>query len=81
MARGLLRHLASIDGATEVPARWLLGPVGRRKPPHIYSDTKLADLQHGPADLRGTSGGVPTGFPLVTWRHRLNLAFDLSARV
>lgn len=38
MVRGFLRHLASIDGETEVPPPGLLGPVGHRTPPHVYSD-------------------------------------------
>ena len=36
--RGFLRHLAAIDGATEVPEPGLLGLTGHRKPPHIYSE-------------------------------------------
>jgi integrase len=42
--RGYLRHLAAVDGATDVPAPSLLGPHGHRKPPHIYSDREIADL-------------------------------------
>lgn len=36
MVRGFLRHLAAIDGATEVPDPGLLGSTGHRKPPYIY---------------------------------------------
>ena len=38
--RGFLRHLAALDGATEVPAPGLLGPTGHRTPPHVYSDRR-----------------------------------------
>ena len=57
--RGFLRHLAAIDGATEVPPPGLLGPVGHRKPPHIYSDAELADLLHAAAGLAPTGGLRP----------------------
>jgi integrase len=51
--RGFLRHLAALDGATEVPAPGLLGTTGHRKPPHIYSDQEIAEL------LRATAGLAP----------------------
>jgi integrase len=42
--RGFLRHLSTLDGATDVPAPGLLGATGHRKPPHVYSDAEIADL-------------------------------------
>lgn len=53
--RGFLRHLSALDGATEVPAPGLLGPVGHRKPPHVYSDREIGDL------LAATAGLAPAG--------------------
>jgi integrase len=53
--RGFLRHLAALDGATEVPAPGLLGPVGHRKPPHVYSDHEIGEL------LRAAAGLAPAG--------------------
>jgi integrase len=53
--RGFLRHLAAIDGVTDVPAPGLLGTIGHRKPPHIYSDEEINDL------LQATAGLAPTG--------------------
>jgi integrase/recombinase XerD len=55
--RGLLRHLAATDGATDVPAPGLLGPQGRRKPPHVYSDREIADLIRA-ADTLAPAGGL-----------------------
>jgi integrase/recombinase XerD len=53
--RGFLRHLAVLDGATEVPAPGLLGPAGHRRPPHVYSDREIADL------LQAAAGLAPPG--------------------
>lgn len=53
--RGFLRHLAAVDGATEVPAPGLLGSTGHRKPPHVYSDDEIGDL------LRAAAGLAPAG--------------------
>lgn len=53
--RGFLRHLAGIDGVSEVPAPGLLGPTGHRNPPHIYSDAEIEDL------LRASAGLAPAG--------------------
>jgi hypothetical protein len=50
-----LRHLAAVDGVTEVPAPGLLGPTGHRKPPHVYSDREIGDL------LRAAAGLAPAG--------------------
>jgi len=50
--RVFLRHLAALDGATEVPAPGLLGPPGRRRPPHVYSDCEVADLLRAAGGLR-----------------------------
>jgi integrase len=54
--RGFLIHLSARDGATEVPPPGLLGPAGRRKPPHVYSDREIADLMHAAADLAPAGG-------------------------
>jgi integrase len=53
--RGFLRHLAAVDGATEVPSPGLLGPTGHRKPPHVFSDREIGDL------LRAAAGLDPAG--------------------
>lgn len=55
--RGFLRHLAAIDGATEVPASGLLGSTGHRKPPHVYTDAEISDLLQAAAEL-APSGGL-----------------------
>ena len=57
--RGFLRHLAAIDGATEVPDPGLLGSTGHRKPPHIYSDQEISDLLAAAAGLAPTAGLRP----------------------
>ncbi len=57
--RGFLRHLAAVDGATEVPAPGLLGSTGHRKPPHIYSDQEIADLLQATAELVPAGGLRP----------------------
>lgn len=53
--RGFLRHLAARDGATQVPAAGLLGPTGRRRPPHVYSEGEIRDL------LDAATGLAPAG--------------------
>jgi len=55
VVRGFLRHLSALDGGTEVPAPGLLGPVGHRTPPHVYSDREIADL------LQAATGLTPVG--------------------
>lgn len=57
--RGFLRHLAAIDGATEIPEPGLLGPTGHRKPPHVYSDAEISDLLQAAAGLDPTGGLRP----------------------
>ncbi|MFC1639620.1 tyrosine-type recombinase/integrase [Gemmatimonadota bacterium] len=42
--RQFARHRAVFDPATEVPPVGLLGPMPRRKQPHIYSDAEVAAL-------------------------------------
>jgi len=57
--RGFLRHLSALDGATEVPAPGLLGPVGHRRPPHVYSDREIGDLLAAAAGLAPVGGLRP----------------------
>lgn len=57
--RGLLRHLHAMDATTDVPAPGLLGPVGHRSPPHVYSDTEIADLLAAAASLEPVGGLRP----------------------
>lgn len=57
--RGFLRHLAAVDGATEVPDPGLLGSTGHRKPPHIYSEAEISDLLAAAAALAPTGGLRP----------------------
>ena len=57
--RGYLRHLAAIDGATEVPEPGLLGSTGHRKPPHVYSDAEISDLVQAAAGLAPPGGLRP----------------------
>ena len=60
--RGFLRHLSALDGATEVPPAGLLGPVGHRKPPHVYSDREIGDLLQAAAGLAPAGGLRPHGY-------------------
>jgi integrase len=53
--RGFLRHLSAVDGATAVPPPGLIGPVGHRTPPHIYSDREISQL------LQAATGLAPIG--------------------
>jgi integrase len=57
--RGLLRHLHAMDGATDVPAPGLLGPMGHRNPPYIYSDAEIVDLLAAAARLDPVDGLRP----------------------
>ena len=59
IVRCFLRHLSGLDGATEVPEPKLLGSVGHRKPPHIYSDEEIAGLLHAAAGLAPAAGLRP----------------------
>lgn len=59
VVRGFLRHLAAIDGATEVPDSGLLGSTGHRKPPHIYSEAEIGDLLAAAARLAPAGGLRP----------------------
>lgn len=59
VVRGFLRHLAALDGATEVPESGLLGSAGHRKPPHIYSDQEISDLLAAAAGLTPAGGLRP----------------------
>lgn len=59
VVRGFLRHLAALDGATEIPAPGLLGPTGHRKPPHVYSDQEIVDLLHATVGLAPAGGLRP----------------------
>lgn len=57
--RGFLRHLSAADGATEVPAPGLLGPVGHRRSPHVYSNREIGDLLQAAAGLSPAGGLRP----------------------
>jgi integrase/recombinase XerD len=57
--RGFLRHLSAMDGATAVPPPGLLGPVGHRTPPHVYSDREIGDLLQAAAGLPPVGGLRP----------------------
>jgi integrase len=59
VVRGFLRHLAALDGATEVPPPGLLGPTHRRKPPHVYSDSEVTSLLRAAAALAPRDGLRP----------------------
>jgi integrase len=59
VVRGFLRHLAAIDGATEVPAPGLLGSTGHRKPPHVHSEADIGDLLAAAAELAPAGGLRP----------------------
>jgi integrase len=59
VVRGFLRHLSAIDGATEVPPPGLLGHTGSRKPPHVYSDSEIANLLQAAAELSPPGGLRP----------------------
>ncbi len=49
--RGFLRHLSALDGATQIPPPGLLGPTEHRTPPHVYSDSEIANLMTAAAGL------------------------------
>lgn len=57
--RGFLRHLAALDGATQIPAPGLLGPARHRTPPHVYSDEEIASLLRAAAALSPEGGLRP----------------------
>jgi integrase len=57
--RGFLRYLSAMDGATEAPPPGLLGPVGHRTPPHVYSDREIGDLLQAAAGLAPAGGLRP----------------------
>ncbi len=57
--QGFLRHLAALDGATEVPPPGLLGPSHHRTPPHIYSDQEIASLLRAAGALSPRGGLRP----------------------
>jgi len=57
--QGFLRHLAALDGATEVPPPGLLGPSHHRTPPHIYSDQEITSLLRAAAALSPRGGLRP----------------------
>lgn len=59
VVRGFLRHLAALDGATDVPPPGLLGPTHHRKPPHVYSDSEIAGLLRAAAALTPPGGLRP----------------------
>jgi integrase len=59
VVRGFLRHLAALDGATEVPPPGLLGPSYHRTPPHVYSDEEIANLLGAAAALSPPGGLRP----------------------
>lgn len=57
--RGFLRHLAALDGSTEIPPPGLLGPARHRTPPHVYSDQEIAALLRAAAALSPEGGLRP----------------------
>jgi integrase len=57
--RGFLRHLATLDGSTEIPAPGLLGPARHRTPPHVCSDDEIASLLRAAAALSPERGLRP----------------------
>jgi len=59
VVRGFLRHLAALDGATEVPPPAVLGPTLHRTPPHVYSDEEIASLLQTAAGLSPPGGLRP----------------------
>jgi len=59
VVRGLLRHLAVLDGATEVPPPGLLGPTQHRTPPHVYSEDEITSLLQEAAALTPSGGLRP----------------------
>ena len=44
IVRILAKYLAPRELATEIPPRWLLGPVHARRPPFIYSEAEINAL-------------------------------------
>lgn len=76
VVRGLLRHLAALDGATEVPPPGLLGPTQHRTPPHVYSDSEITILLQAAAALTPHGGLRPHCYVMECSRfsgHRFRL--------
>lgn len=56
IVRGFAAWLQASDPRTQVPPHRLLPAAYRRPPPHIYSDSELADLMATAGRLRSASG-------------------------
>jgi len=74
--RSFARHRALIDPATEIPPLGLLGPVPRRKRPHIYSEDEIRALLQQAAQLLPRSGLSPRTY--ITF---LSLLFSTGLRL
>ena len=60
--QGFLRHLAALDGSTEIPPPGLLGPARHRTPPHVYSEEEITSLLRAAAALSPAGGLRPQCF-------------------
>ena len=52
IVRGFARHLAAIDGRSQVPDMRLVASAHRRIQPHVFTDKQLAELVTAAAKLR-----------------------------
>lgn len=57
--RSFARHRVLIDPATEIPPVGLLGPIPRRKQPHIYSEDEICALLQQASQLLPRGGLSP----------------------
>lgn len=93
VVRQFARHRIAFDLATEVPPSDLLGSPVRRKSPHIYSDTEIAELLRSAMALRPRGGLRPqtyvslfsllasTGLRISEARHLTSQDVNLDAGI
>ncbi|MDM8008133.1 MAG: tyrosine-type recombinase/integrase [Phycisphaerae bacterium] len=76
IVRAFARHLAAVDGRTEVPELRLLGPKPFRQQPHLYSDQQLQELMDAAGRLSPTYALRPR-----TYRTLFGLLASTGVRV
>lgn len=59
IVRGFAQYRRLFDPATEVPDAGLLGPTGRRRTPHIYTETEISALLRTAGELGPVKGLRP----------------------
>lgn len=76
IVRRFARHLALSDRSTEVPPQGLLGPIYRRKPPHIYTPAEIRALMREAGRITSLTGLRPH-----TYRTILGLLASTGLRI